>query len=95
MKNNFLIACAVIVMMSFAFGTIEKPFVNAQKENFNIRIDDSSFTRQNLQTGETIPNIQIPIIIESLGPALIIIFIIVYAVKKKRKKIENKENDNS
>ena len=94
MKNNFLIAYAVIIMASLTLGTMEKTFVNAQKDP-NIRIDDSSFTRQNLQTGETIPNIQVPIIIESLGAALIIMFIIVYAVKKKRKKIESEKNDNS
>ena len=47
---------------------------------------DSSFFRQGLQTGETIPNIFVIQIIEGLGASLIILFIVIYAIKKRRKK---------
>jgi len=52
----------------------------------NFRVDDPTFFRQNLQTGETISNPEVIIIIESLGAILIVSFIIIYAIKKRRKK---------
>ncbi len=67
------------------FGMIG--MVHAQEQNENIRIEDPTFTRQNLQTGETLSNPHIVIIIESLGAVLIVFFIIFYAIKKKSKKI--------
>ena len=50
----------------------------------NFRVDDPSFTRQNLQTVETMSNPQVAIIIESLGAVLIMSFIIIFAIKKRR-----------
>jgi hypothetical protein len=59
-----------------------------------MRIDDESFNRQSLQTGETISasGTFTSIIIGSLGPILIVLFIVIYAVKKRtaRKNIEEK-----
>lgn len=52
----------------------------------NFRVDDPTFFRQNLQTGETISNPEVIIIIESLGAILIVSFIVIYAIKKRRKK---------
>ena len=51
----------------------------------NIRIEDESFTRQSLQTGETISNPEVILTIESLGAILIVLFIVIYAIKKRRK----------
>jgi hypothetical protein len=46
------------------------------------------FYWQNLQTGETIPpsGVLISILVSSLGPILIVLFIVIYAIKKRRKK---------
>ncbi len=45
---------------------------------------------ESLQTGETISNPSVIIIIESLGAILIVLFIILYAIKKRMvKKNEN------
>ena len=50
------------------------------------QVDDPEFNRQNFLTGQTIPNIYVIQIIEGLGAGLIILFIIIYAVKRRRKK---------
>ena len=52
--------------------------------------DSSDF--RGLQTGETISNPEVAIILESLGAILIVLFIVIYAVKKRMKKsIEEKK----
>ena len=58
-----------------------------------VRIDDPSFSRQSLQTGEAISESGMftSIIIGSLGPILIVFFIIIYAVKKRNSKKNIKE----
>ena len=50
-----------------------------------VRIDDPSFSRQSLQTGETLSESGtfVSIFVGSLGPILIVLFIVIYAVKKR------------
>jgi len=62
--------------------------VSAQVENPNIRVDDPSFFRKSMQTGETITveGHLAAIIIEGLGTILIIVFIVIYAIKKRIRK---------
>lgn len=50
------------------------------------RVDDPDFKRQSLQTGESISNPEVIIVIQSLGAGLIVLFIIIYAIKKWRSK---------
>lgn len=59
-----------------------------QGQNPNIRIDDPSLFRESMQTGETITPVGhlAAIIIEGLGTILIIVFIVIYAIKKKMRK---------
>jgi len=45
--------------------------------------DSSDF--RGLQTGETISNPEVAIILQSLGAILIILFIVIYAIKKRIK----------
>ena len=63
------------------------------KDTGFIRIDDSSFSKQSLQTGETISSVGTftTILVGSLGPILIVFFILIYAVKKRNTR---KSNDN-
>ena len=49
--------------------------------------DSSDF--RGLQTGETMSNPEVAIILESLGAILIVLFIIIYVIKKRMKKNEN------
>lgn len=72
---------------------IQKTFVNPDENQSFIRIDDPSFTRQSLQTEETISTSGTftSIIIGSLGPILIVFFIVIYAIKKRREKTAKKE----
>lgn len=81
MKSIFLIFLGTILFTTFysAFGQVQNP---------NIRIDDSSFFRESMQTGETTTPVGhlAAIIIEGLGTILIIVFIVIYAVKKRMSK---------
>ena len=47
------------------------------------RVCNPSFARQNFQTCEAISHPEVIITVESLGAILIVLFIILYAVKKK------------
>jgi len=49
-----------------------------------LKVNEYNF-RENLQTGETISNPEVIVIIESLGAILIVFFIVLYAIKKRRK----------
>ena len=74
---------------------IRKTFANTdESQNQFMRIGDESFNRQSLQTGETISasGTFTSIIMGSLGPLLIVLFIVICAVKKRmaRKSIEKK-----
>lgn len=71
------------------------PMTNSlENKNSFIRIEDETFSRQSLQTGETISEsgTLMAIVVSSLGPILIVLFIVIYAVKKRMKKsIEEKK----
>lgn len=49
--------------------------------------DSSDF--RGLQTGESIPNPEVAIILQSLGAILIVLFIVIYTIKKRMKKNKN------
>lgn len=49
--------------------------------------DSSDF--RGLQTGESMSNPEVAIIIQSLGAILIVLFIVIYAIKKRMKKKQN------
>ena len=66
--------------------TTEKPDYVATLEIEKQKPKPSDF--RDLQTGETISNPEIMIIIQSLGAILIVLFIIIYAVKKRMRKNE-------
>jgi len=75
---------------------IRKTLANSdERQNQFMRIDDESFNRQSLQTGETISTTGTftAIFVGSLGPILIVLFIVIYAVKKRtaKKNIEEKK----
>jgi hypothetical protein len=89
--------CEVIVTESFAEDTFSDEFTDEQIcGEGHVLIDgicmpkaiwDSSDFR-GLQTGETISNPEVAIILESLGAILIVLFIVIYAAKKRMKKNE-------
>ena len=53
--------------------------------NFAFAEDVEPSDFRELQTGETMSNPEIAIIIESLGAGLIILFIVIFAIKKRKK----------
>jgi hypothetical protein len=82
----------ILMLILFAnLALLGTDLESAQAQNPNIRVEDPTFERQNLQTGETftIQGTFTAIIIEGLGAILIVSFIVIYAIKKRRK------NDNS
>lgn len=69
--------------------TIYYPITNPlERQNEFIRIEDDTFNRQSLQTGETITEsgALTSLIIGSLGPIIIVFFVVLYALKKIRAK---------
>ena len=80
--NTVLIATFVLLFVSLFV-----PETFAQTQNENIRVEDDSFKRQSLQSGETFTILgQITaIIIDELGKILIVLFIVIVAVKKRAK----------
>ena len=83
--NSRILILILLVNLAFS-GTI---LTQAWAQNPNIRVEDPEFGAQDFRTGETLSNPIVPIIIEGLGAGLIILFIVIYAVKKRRKKDDN------
>ena len=76
---------------------IDKTFIDSDENQGFFRIDDPSFVRQSLQTGETVSPMGTltSLIVSSIGPILIVFFIVIYAVKKRNaKKSIKKRNEN-
>jgi len=66
---------------------------SSDESQYFFKVDDL-FYWQNLQTGETISPLGtfVSIFVNTLGPILIVLFIVIYAVKKRMKKsIEEKK----
>ena len=95
MKTRFLIMFALLFSVSFLTQSSsaeqsEQPKALCEDEN-TVIVDGvcvpnpkpSDF--RDLQTGETISNPEVIVIIQSLGAILIVLFIVIYAIKKRRK----------
>ena len=87
--NKVLLAAFVLLFVSLF---VQETFAQAQNEN--IRVEDDSFGSQDFRTGETftIQGHLTVIIIEGLGSILIVLFIIIYAVKKRAKGVTHDKN---
>ena len=90
MKTRLLISVFTISLLfstSIVFGE------SSNESQYFFKVGDL-FYWQNLQTGETIPpsGMLISILVNSLGPILIVLFIVIYTIKKRReKKVEEKK----
>ena len=90
MKISLLIPVFII---PFLFSTSTSFGESSDESQYFFKVGDF-FSWQNLQTGETISPLGTltAILVSSLGPILILLFIVIYAVKKRRKrKIEEKK----
>ena len=90
MKISLLIPVFII---PFLFPTSTSLGESSGESQYFFKVGDF-FSWQNLQTGETIPPLGTltAILVSSLGPILILLFIVIYAVKKRRKKkVEGKK----
>lgn len=88
-------ACEENMIFVEGFCVVTDPTSNDSRETSpNIRIDDSTFNRQSLQTGETITELGslTSLIIGDLGAILIVFFIIIYAIKKRVTRKDTKKN---
>jgi len=83
MKTKLLMILGI--MLFSYFGFFEHVPISAQEQSPNIRVEDPNFTHQDFQTGETLSNPLVAILIQSLGAVLIVVFIVIYAIKKKSK----------
>ena len=90
--NNLLLTALLLLVIPSMLESFADKQVEIKIEQA-IRIEDSTFNRQSLQTGETITwsGSLTSIIIEDLGAILMVFFIIVYAIKKRFAKKRCKE----
>ena len=94
MKTRFLIIFALVFFGSFlAQSTLAEKSeqTKALCEDEYMLVDGICVPKpkpsdfRDLQTGETISNPEVIVIIQSLGAVLIVLFIVIYAIKKRRK----------
>ena len=85
-KKMNSILLILVFAISFLFST-SITFGESDENQYFFKVGDL-FYWQNLQTGETISasGTFISIFVSSLGPILIVLFIVIYAVKKRTTK---------
>ena len=84
----FLILFSFVGLLILSFGSVSFGEKQDNSSNSFFRVGDEFYIWQNLQTGETITTegTLTAIIIEGLGAILIVAFIVIYAIKKRRSK---------
>lgn len=90
---NYFVAFLIIfgiIGFFLSFGSFDYITTYAD-QNPNIRVEDPSFVPQNLRTGETLSNSWVAIGIEKLGAVLIVLFIVIYAIKKRSKGVQKND----
>jgi len=92
MKIRILLIIFGIILFSL-LASFEQVLISAQAQNPNIRVEDPTFTPQDFRTGETLSNPWVAIVIEGLGAVLIVLFIVIYAIKKKAKGVTKHDNN--
>lgn len=92
MKTRLLIFFFGLILFSLLVS-LEQVLIFAQAQNPNIRIEDPTFTPQDFRTGETLSNPEVAIVIESLGAVLIVLFIVIFAIKKRAKGVSKHDNN--
>ena len=90
MKTRLLISG--IILISF-IASFEQVYISAQEQNPNIKVEDPTVTPQDFRTGETLSNPWVAIVIESIGAVLIVLFIVIYAIKRKAKGVSKHDNN--
>ena len=95
--NFFVVFLIIFGLNGFfffsSFVSFEITTIYAQEQNPNIRVEDPSLVPQNFRTGETLSNSWVVVGIEKLGAVLIVLFIVIYAIKKRVKGIQKNDNN--
>ena len=95
--NFFVVFLIIFGLNGFfffsSFVSFEITTIYAQEQNPNIRVEDASLVPQNFRTGETLSNSWVVVGIEKLGALLIVLFIVIYAIKKRVKGIQKNDNN--
>jgi len=92
MKTRLLIFFLGLILFSLLVS-LEQVLISAQAQNPNISVEDPTSAPQDLQSGETLSNPGAAIVIESLGAVLIILFIVIFAIKKRTKGVSKHDNN--
>jgi len=83
----------LIGFVETVYAVPEPDLISAQAQNPNIRVENPTFSPQDFRTGETLSNPWVAIVIEGLGAVLIVLFIVIYAIKKKAKGVSKHDNN--
>lgn len=92
MKTRLLIFFFGLILFSLLVS-LEQVLIFAQAQNPNISVEDPTSTPQDLQSGETLSNTGVAIVIESLGAVLIVLFIVIFAINKRAKGVSKHDNN--
>ena len=90
MKTRLLITG--IILISF-LASFEQVYISAQEQNPNMKVEAPPLSPEDYRKGETLSNTWVAMLIEGLGAALIVLFIVIYAIKKKAKGVSKHDNN--
>jgi len=82
----------ILLALIFTIAVTTNP-ISAQAQNPNMKVEAPTLNPEDYRKGETLSNPGVAIVIESLGAVLIVLFIVIYAIKRKAKGVS--KNDNS
>jgi hypothetical protein len=92
MKTRLLIIVFGIIFLSY-LASFEQVYISAQEQNTNMKVEAPPLSPEDYRKGETLSNTWVAMLIEGLGAALIVLFIVIYAIKKKAKGASKHDNN--
>jgi len=92
MKTRLLLIIFGIILFSL-LASLEQILISAQAQNPNMKVEAPPLSPEDYRKGETLSNTWVAVVIEGLGAALIVLFIVIYAIKKKAKGVSKHDNN--
>ncbi len=82
----------IFLALIFTIAVTTNP-ISTQEQNPNMKVEVPTLNPEDYRKGETLSNTWVAIVIEGLGAALIVLFIVIYAIKKKAKGVSKHDNN--
>jgi hypothetical protein len=82
----------IFLALIFTIAVTTNP-ISVQAQNPNMKVEAPTLNPEDYRKGETLSNTWVAIVIEGLGAALIVLFIVIYAIKRKAKGVSKHDNN--